>query len=311
MELKSENQQIVHSLLAKNEIELFIKREDQLHPHISGNKFRKLKYNLANARNKNYQTLLTFGGAYSNHIVATAAAGKEYGFHTIGVIRGKELAINLKKTLAENLTLNFAFQQGMELHFVSRSDYKIKATSTFISGLTEKFGNFYMLPEGGTNNLAVKGCEEILTSEDKKFDIICCSVGTGGTISGIINASKSHQQIIGFPALKENYLHQEILNFTNKTNWKLNRNHHLGGYAKITPELIEFTNSFYSEQKILLDPIYTGKLIKGIFEEVKQGNFPKKTRILAIHTGGLQGISGINTILKKNHQTLIKTTHEI
>lgn len=304
------NQKIEHPLLTANEIELFIKREDLLHPNISGNKFRKLKYNIQEAQKLNHKTILTFGGAFSNHISATAAAGNHYGFHTIGIIRGDELGVDLKKTLASNSTLAFAKEQGMQLHFVSRSDYKLKETVEFIENLKKKFGDFYLVPEGGTNNLAIKGCEEILTPEDDSFDFICCSVGTGGTISGLINSAKSHQKIIGFSALKENYLHEEISKNVTKTNWELSRSHHLGGYAKHNEDLIPFMNSFFENQKILLDPIYTGKLLLGIFHEIKLEKFSKKKRILAIHTGGLQGIAGMNTKLKNKHATLIKTHHE-
>lgn len=304
------NQKIAHPILDKKNIELYIKREDLIHPQISGNKFRKLKYNIEEAKKHKHNTLLTFGGAYSNHILATAAAGKVYGFNTIGIIRGDELANNLEKTLANNTTLSFAIKLGMQLHFVSRSDYRQKETFNFIEKLKHKFGNFYLLPEGGTNDLAIKGCEEILTKEDKLFDIICCAVGTGGTISGIINSAEANQKIIGFPVLKENYLHQEIALKTTPKNWSLNRNHHLGGYAKYNTELIDFMNDFFINNDILLDPIYTGKLLMGIFKEIEAGNFMEKRRILAIHTGGLQGISGINNKLRKNNAALIKTKHE-
>ncbi|WP_010180682.1 1-aminocyclopropane-1-carboxylate deaminase/D-cysteine desulfhydrase [Aquimarina agarilytica] len=305
------NDQILHPLLEQYQIELFIKREDLLHPHISGNKFRKLKYNTAKAKQQNKQTLLTFGGAYSNHIVATACAGNLYGFKTIGIIRGEELGVDLSKTLAQNNTLAFAVKQGMQLHFISRSEYKLKEKATFITGLQKRFGDFYLVPEGGTNELAIQGCTEILTPNDHSFDVICCAVGTGGTITGLIRSAQPEQHVIGFPALKETYLHKEISKKTTQTNWELNRNYHLGGYAKTTPELISFINEFYKTQKILLDPIYTGKLLHGIFESIKQGNFRKKTRILAIHTGGLQGIAGINTKLKKKGQKLITTNYEI
>ncbi|WP_010523088.1 1-aminocyclopropane-1-carboxylate deaminase/D-cysteine desulfhydrase [Aquimarina agarivorans] len=304
------NEQLHHPLLTKHQIELFIKREDLLHPHISGNKYRKLKYNIAEAKAQKKQTLLTFGGAFSNHIAATAAAGKNYNFDTIGIIRGEELATNIQKTLLENNTLAFAASQGMQLHFISRSDYKLKNESTFTNALHEQFGDFYLIPEGGTNELAIKGCSEILTPNDSAFDIICCAVGTGGTITGLINSTSSDQKIIGFPALKENYLHQEIQKNTTNTNWELNKTYHFGGYAKTSPLLVEFINNFYKKQHIQLDPIYTGKLLYGIFDMIRQGKFRKKTRILAIHTGGLQGIAGINTKLKKKGQKIITTNYE-
>ena len=178
-----------------NGVSIHLKREDLLHPQVSGNKFRKLKYNIAEATSQKKEILLTFGGAYSNHIAATAAAGKLSGMRTIGVIRGEELGRDLNKRLRENPTLRFANDCGMQFHFVSRSEYREKTSEVFIEGLRKKFGEFYLVPEGGTNKLAVKGCEEILFREDAKFDVICCAVGTGGTISGIINASEAHQQL--------------------------------------------------------------------------------------------------------------------
>jgi len=305
------NQPIIEDLFKDFEVELFLKREDLLHPYISGNKFRKLKYNLQEAKAQNQKTILTFGGAYSNHIQATAYAGKKYGFNTIGVIRGEELGgSNLTNTLAQNRTLAFASENGMQLHFIDRSSYKLKETPEFLEKLKQQFGYFYILSEGGTNHLAIKGCEEILTNKDSEFTDICCAVGTGGTISGLINSSQAYQKTIGFPVLKEGYLHKDISARVTSSRWELNRNHHLGGYAKVTPELVTFINQFYKKYKISLDPIYTGKLLFGIYNEIIEGNFTKKSRILAIHTGGLQGIYGINTRLKKLGQSIIETDYE-
>ena len=277
---------------------IYLKREDLLHPEVSGNKFRKLKYNIAEAVAQKRQILLTFGGAFSNHIAATAAAGKITGFKTIGVIRGEELALDPGKTLQENPTLRFAADCGMEFHFVSRSDYRNKTSQTFIEELRKKFGNFYLVPEGGTNDLAVRGCEEILNSKDKNFDVIACSMGTGGTISGLINASASHQQVLGFPALKGDFLKPEVERFSKKNNWKIIPDYHFGGYAKVDKDLIDFINNFRRKYGIQLDPVYTGKLMYGIFHLAEKQYFSKNTRILAIHTGGLQGISGMNKVLK-------------
>jgi len=299
---ETKNQQIFFSEIEDKEISLFIKREDEIHPFISGNKYRKLKYNLVEASKQKQTTLLTFGGAYSNHIAATAAAGFEHNFKTIGVIRGDELATNLEEVIKTNPTLKFASEHGMEFHFVSRNAYRTKTTPEFIANLKDKFGNFYLVPEGGTNTFAVKGCEEILTEEDKQYDIICSAIGTGGTISGIINSSKNHQNIIGFPALKGNFLQDEIKKYVLKnTNWSLNTNYHFGGYAKISEELITFINKFKSETNIPLDPVYTGKMLFGIVDLIKKDAFKKGTKILAIHTGGLQGIDGMNLVLSKKN----------
>lgn len=289
-------------IIKHSDFELIIKREDLIHPHISGNKYRKLKYNIEAAKSKGETKILTFGGAYSNHIAATAYAGKENGFKTIGVIRGEEL----ESKISTNPTLKFALSCGMHLKFVSREDYRNKTDITFLESLKSEFGDFYLIPEGGTNALAVKGCEEILTEKDTEFGFICCSVGTGGTISGLINASQSHQKILGFPALKGDFLQQDIRKFAKQDNWDLIDGYHFGGYGKIKLELITFINTFKNDYKIPLDPIYTGKMMYGIFDMIAQGFFSKGSKILAIHTGGLQGIEGMNLKLKQKGWPLIE-----
>ncbi len=297
--MKSKNQKI--PIRFPNEIELYIKREDQLHPIISGNKFRKLKYNLLAAKHQNKNILLTFGGAFSNHIVAVAGAGKEFGFETIGIIRGEEL----QEKIHENPSLSVAQQSGMKLVFVSRATYRLKDTPEFLDEMQFKFGDFYLLPEGGTNELAIKGCEEILSDDDIEFSHICSSIGTGGTVSGIINSAASHQNIIGFSSLKGDFLQNDIAKFANQKNWSVNCEYHFGGYGKVTNELIEFINSFYLEHAIPLDPIYTGKMMFGIFDLIQNNCFPPNSKILAIHTGGLQGIAGMNIKLEKSGKTKI------
>ncbi|WOC39309.1 1-aminocyclopropane-1-carboxylate deaminase/D-cysteine desulfhydrase [Polaribacter sp. HL-MS24] len=298
------NQQIHLPILEERKVALFLKREDLLHPFVSGNKFRKLKYNLAAAKKQQQKTLLTFGGAFSNHIVATAVAANLNGFHSIGIIRGDELGEDLQKTLEKNTTLKRAHQNGMTFEFVSRSAYRNKSTPEFIALLKERYGDFYLIPEGGTNELAVKGCEEILTTVDLKFDYICSAIGTGGTISGLINAAAAHQEVIGFPALKGDFLHTDIQKFTSKENWHLETAYHFGGYAKYNEELIRFINQFTADHKILLDPIYTAKMLFGILDLVAKEYFPENSTILAIHTGGLQGIEGFNQKLKQTHQKI-------
>ncbi|MCG9971491.1 1-aminocyclopropane-1-carboxylate deaminase/D-cysteine desulfhydrase [Christiangramia crocea] len=280
-------------------IELFIKREDLLHPEVSGNKFRKLKYNLVAARDQKFDTLLTFGGAHSNHIAATAAAGKLFGFNTIGIIRGEELASVSKEKWSP--TLKYAASCGMKFEFVSREEYRNKDSEEFLKKLKHRFKEFYLVPEGGTNKLAIKGCEEILTESDKKFDFICSSVGTGGTLAGLITSSETHQKVLGFSALNSDYLRNEISSLVGKNNWELILNYHFGGYAKVNVQLIEFMNNFSKKYNIILDPVYTGKLVFGIFDLIKNGFFPENTRIMVIHTGGLQGIDGMNQLLKKKH----------
>lgn len=290
---KSVNQKV--ELPNKFGIELYIKREDKIHPHISGNKYRKLKYNLEKAKHLEFSKLLTFGGAYSNHIAAVAAAGKEFGFDTIGVIRGEEL----EGKIESNYTLKFAQSQGMKFYFTTRSEYRDKESKVFIEDLESRFGKFYLVPEGGTNELAVKGCEEILSENDKEFDYVCCAVGTGGTISGLINSSKLFQKILGFPALKEDFLSDNIAKFVTKDNWDLITDYHFGGYAKIDVELIDFINNLKKHFNIPLDPVYTGKLMFGVKDMIEKGCFKPKSKVLVIHTGGLQGISGMNERLKQ------------
>jgi len=266
-------------------IELFIRREDLLHPEVSGNKFRKLKYNMEAAVSKGNQQVLTFGGAYSNHIAATAAAGRILGMQTIGVIRGEEIQVNYR----DNPTLKKAEEDGMRFKFVTRTAYRTKESMAFLAKLKEEFGDFYLVPEGGTNKEAIQGTEEILKEADRCYDYVCCAVGTGGTIAGIINRSFAHQQIIGFPALKGNFLQEEIKKYVNKENWRLETAYHFGGYAKYNADLLQFIRHFERDTGILLDPIYTGKLLFGIFDLIEQNQFKKESKILAIHTGGLQG----------------------
>ncbi|CAM2947940.1 1-aminocyclopropane-1-carboxylate deaminase [Flavobacterium succinicans] len=294
------NQKITYEL--PNGITLEIKREDLLHPFVSGNKFRKLKYNVLQAKAENHSVLLTFGGAFSNHIAAVAYAGKEQGFETIGVIRGDEL----RDKISENPTLSFAQECGMRFEFVTREAYRHKTDAAFIEELKAQFGSFYLVPEGGTNDLAVKGCEEILTELDADFDFVCCAVGTGGTISGLINSALPHQKVLGFPALKGDFLQDEIRNFVQDKNWELQTDYHFGGYGKVTAEFIEWMNWFYAQTGIPLDPIYTGKMVFGVMDLIQRNYFPPNSKILMIHTGGLQGIAGMNIQLQnKNWPTIL------
>jgi len=287
-----------------NSISVTIKREDLIHPFISGNKFRKLKYNLLQAKEENQETLLTFGGAYSNHIAAVAFAGKENGFKTIGIIRGDEL----RDKIATNPTLQFAQDCGMQFEFVSREDYRLKSEIPFLENLKQQHGDFYLIPEGGTNELAIKGCQEILTKEDAKFNYICCSVGTGGTIAGIINSALPHQKVLGFPALKGDFLKDEIRSFVTTIpdeNWELITEYHFGGYGKVNQDLVAFINQFFEKNTIPLDPIYTGKMVFGVMDRIEKNYFPAESKILLIHTGGLQGIEGMNTKLRKKQLSII------
>jgi 1-aminocyclopropane-1-carboxylate deaminase len=285
--MKIKTQEISNPLLKEKKIQLFVKRIDLIHPFISGNKWFKLKYNLAEAEMQGFNTLLTFGGAYSNHISATAFAAQEKGINSIGIIRGEE-------HLPLNPTLRFAIDNGMKLHYISRSNYKEKTSANFLEALRNQFGDFYLIPEGGTNELAIQGAKEILDKNDIQ-DYICCPIGNGGTIAGIINASNDQQTVIGFPAIKGfEQLEKDINNWTNSSNCIFINDYVGNGYAKINKDLVVFINEFNARHNISLDTIYTGKMMIGILDLVAKDYFPKGSSILAIHTGGLQGNKGMS-----------------
>jgi len=270
-------------------VNLHVLRLDLIHPHISGNKWYKLKYNLEEIKKQKIREVLTFGGAYSNHIAATAAAGKEFGFKTIGIIRGDE-------TRERNDTLTFAESCGMKLHFVSRGEYRKKHTPEFLSALTQQFGKVFILPEGGSNEFGVKGCTEIVNEINIPFDFICSACGTGATISGIILSLKEKQHAIGFSVLHApGYIESEIKKWlthfksNNFSKFQVNEEYDFGKYAKHTPELLAFIDRFEKQNKIPLDQVYTGKMMFGIYDLIRKGYFERNKTIIAVHTGGLQG----------------------
>ena len=267
-----------------HDITLIIRRLDLVHPQISGNKFFKLKYNFLEAKRQGYQHILSFGGAYSNHIAATAFAAQQFGFQSVGVIRGEELA---DRPL--NPTLATAQEFGMQLHFVSRDEYRRKQQPEYLAELARQFPEHYVIPEGGTNALAIQGCQEILKDGDAQFDVICCAVGTGGTISGLIEASHAHQQILGFSALKGSFLKDEVAQLTKKTNWNILDDYCCGGYAKTSAALVQFIRDFEAEFSILLEQVYTAKMLMGIFDLIEKNYFLARSKLLVIHSGGLQG----------------------
>ena len=275
-----------------NHIQLYVKREDQIHPYVSGNKWRKLKYNFHEAIRLGHTKLITFGGAFSNHIHATAAAGFHCGLETIGMIRGEIVQ-------PYNPTLQQAAEWGMRLIPVEREQYRRKEDPEYLKGLQKRFGSAYIIPEGGANTLAVKGVSE-MTEISEKFDYWCLSCGTGATMAGAISGLTSHNTVLGFPALKGGeYLRESIGKLVEQSGadqparWDLITDYHFGGYAKINDELIKFILKFKSIHNIQLDPIYTGKLFFGVFDLIKSGFFPTKSKVLMVHSGGLQGIAGI------------------
>jgi 1-aminocyclopropane-1-carboxylate deaminase len=278
-------QELHDPLFEQSGVRVLIKREDINHPYASGNKWWKLKYNLEEALLQKQKTLLTFGGAYSNHIYATAAAAKELGFQSIGIIRGEE-------TLPLNATLRFAAECGMKLHYVTRDLYRHKHEEQFVKELHNQFGDFYRVPEGGTNELAVRGVEEFAQSLGDDFDYLCCAVGTGGTLAGLINGLPDRIQILGFPVLKSvDYLADEIRKYVypDKKNWRLVTGYHFGGYAKTTNELLSFIKQVEQLHALPLDFVYTAKVVYGVYQMIRNGDFRMNSKILILHTGGLQG----------------------
>ncbi|UHG89479.1 1-aminocyclopropane-1-carboxylate deaminase/D-cysteine desulfhydrase [Spirosoma oryzicola] len=270
-------------------IRLLLKRDDLLHPLVSGNKWRKLKYNLLEARKQGFDTLLTFGGAYSNHLYATAAAGNVFGFKTIGVVRGEELA-----NVPRNPTLLFCESCGMDVQFVSRAEYRRKEEPDYLLSLTDRFGPCYVLPEGGTNELAMRGASEIMPELIAQLgngpDYVCCSVGTGGTVGGLVQSAPSETTVVGFLALNASDFR---LPFEREThlNFRLDNQYAFGGYARTTPDLLYFIRQFERKTGVLLEQVYTGKMLYGIYDLARQGFFPEGAAVVAIHTGGLQGRS--------------------
>ena len=289
-------------------IRLYLKRDDLLHPLVSGNKWRKLKYNLLEAERQTSGgtppdgtppgTLLTFGGAYSNHLYATAAAGRAFGFRTIGVVRGDELAGSPDRQKPLNSTLTFCREQGMTLHFVDRATYLRATDPDFLAQLQVRYGSCYIIPEGGTNELAIGGTAEILPEIYNQLGTwphtVACAVGTGGTLAGLIRAAPSRVEVLGVSALKvptgQAAHFPGLPNFLPE-NVTINTDFHQGGYARTTPELLQFIRDFEAGTGILLEQVYTGKLLFAIYELARTGYFPDQATVVAVHTGGLQGRS--------------------
>ncbi len=269
--------------LDRAEIDVKVLHEYQNHGTISGNKWWKLRDNLKQARQHSSGTILTFGGAFSNHIYATAAAASEAGLNSIGIIRGEEV---------DNKTLTFARSRGMRLEFVSRSDYRKRAEPAFHDWLTDKFGSHYLVPEGGTNQYAINACEDwgrkLMQYE---FDQLFVPVGTTGTVAGLIRGIGGERKVVGVPVLKnDGHVEEAIETWVGKeaTNWRLLNDYHFGGYAKAPDELLEFCTSFRVQHEIVIEPVYTGKLFWALFDQVNRGLIKRGSTVMVIHTGGLQ-----------------------
>jgi 1-aminocyclopropane-1-carboxylate deaminase len=266
-------------------VRLLLKRDDLIHPELPGNKWRKLRYNLEAARTAGATTLLTFGGAYSNHIRAVAAAGALFGFETVGVIRGEAHD-------PLNPSLQFAVDRGLRLAYLDRQTYRRKTEPAVIDRLREQLGDFYLIPEGGSNALAVRGCTELVEEITENFDIVCCAVGTGGTLAGLAAGLAPRQRALGFSSLKGgDFLSDDVAALQRAAlgeatgNWEIETGYHFGGYAKLTPELIRFVDDFEGRHGVRLDWVYVAKMMCGLFDLVAQGRFAAGTTILAVVTG--------------------------
>ena len=266
-------------------VRLWLKRDDLIHPALPGNKWRKLKYNLRAAVAEGHECLLTFGGAYSNHVRATAAAGSYFGLDTIGVIRGEP-----HEPL--NWSLRYAAGQGMRLRYLDRTAYRDHASPEVIAGLRREFGDFYLLPEGGSNALAVRGCAELTAEIGADFDVICCPCGTGGTLAGIAAGLAPGQRAIGFSALRGGeFLAGEVerlqLGATGRVpaNWRVECGFPFGGYARSTPGLAAFIADFEERHGLRLDWVYVAKMMAGVYALAERGSFAPGTRIVAVITG--------------------------
>jgi 1-aminocyclopropane-1-carboxylate deaminase len=285
LRLPSPLQEISDDRLARAGVRLYLKRDDLIRPDLPGNKWRKLKYNLQAAKEQGHEVLLTFGGAYSNHIRATAAAGHYFGFSTIGVIRGEE-----HRPL--NPSLSDAVRYGMRLTYLDRATYRAKSEPGVIAMLHEGFGDFYLLPEGGSNAHAVRGCAEIPGEIRQPFDVICCPCGTGGTLAGIAAGLGAGQRALGFSALRGGeFLTGTVAGLqaeafgSGSGNWAIDDRFHFGGFARRNPELDRFIADFRERHGLTLDWVYVAKMMYGIYALAEQGFFGRGTKIVALITG--------------------------
>ena len=280
----------IQFLLTLHGVEVWVKRDDLIDPFVSGNKLYKLKYNLKQAIKEGKVSLLTFGGAFSNHIAATASFADQYGLKSIGFIRGEAVD-------GLNPTLRFAISKGMELKFISREAYRQKSDPTFLSELQLAHPNAFIVAEGGANVLGIKGSEEILSEKTQSFDAIACAIGTGTTVAGLLKACAEHQKIIGIPIHKHGHIMNDVVEMNPTLRAHLHHliletNFHFGGYAMWNDALIEFTRTIYKDHGLRLDPIYTGKALYALIEYVKNNKLSEGSKVLFVHTGGLQGVPG-------------------
>lgn len=293
-------QEIPHPVFLEQGLQLLVKRDDLLHwpgaPAFGGNKWRKLKYNLLAARDQGAECLLTFGGAFSNHLAATAAAAQALGFSSVGMVRGE-------RPMQGNPTLDYCEACGMELRFISRTAYR-QLTSN-LNCLPGEFTGYYVLPEGGSNTLAIQGCAELVEELSEQINLgpanyIAAACGTGATVAGIAVGSKGQVRVLGIPVVGGHFMEGAIskyladYQYSMPIHWQLENHYTFGGYARFDDALIDFINDFNSEYQIPLDPVYTGKMFCGLIDLARNGFFAGAGTIIAIHTGGLQGVAGFN-----------------
>jgi len=294
----SKLEKINHPLFDKYQLDVRVKRDDLIDNTISGNKWRKLKYNLKQLKGANYQGAITFGGSYSNHIHAFAYACKQHNIPCIGVIRGEA-------RYANNFTLSWARHWGMQCHFVDRKTYRRRFETDFVAELAELYPGYFFIPEGGSNSLAITGVAEIITelNQQTEFDTLLTPVGSGGTIAGLISgdsvAQCKHHKVLGVAVLKQaEYLIEEIKclltpEALKHNSWRLLTDYHRGGYAKFSTQDIVRLREFNQITGITFEPVYSGKMVLALLDLIEQNYFSQGERIILLHTGGLQGLGGM------------------
>ena len=295
---KSVLDEVIDDNLSSRGIHLFVKRDDLIHSEVSGNKWRKLKYNVQQCQTNKKEGILTFGGAFSNHLLATASACHAIGLKSVGIVRGDEL------NAQSNHTLRRCSELGMEMKFLSREEYRMSPDKSFLADLGYEFPNFHIVPEGGANYYGMIGCQEILKEIEADFDAVFVAQGTTTTSCGLLMGLKEEQELFAVPVLKgfdsEKEMHTIFEYSGIEKEWledafgKLNilNEFHFGGYGKYDDELLQFIRSFYLKNEIKLDPIYTGKAMFALMKELEDEKWNGKS-IVFIHTGGIQGVPSV------------------
>jgi 1-aminocyclopropane-1-carboxylate deaminase len=286
----------LNSQFLKNKnIDLFMKRDDLIHEFISGNKWRKLKYNLLEAKKQGYTKVLSFGGPYSNHLHALSYTCNMLDLKSVGIIRGENSKI-------KNHTQSFCIRNNMELYYIDRLNYnRYKNNNQLPVDIECSVGKCFIIPEGGCNDLGLKGCEEIIPELDVLFNYICAPVGTGCTAAGLIKQLNNNQIFLGFCAFSKSYEQENSIKYLLKDidfdNWNLFADNYFGGFAKVNSILFKFIDQFKLEYGVELDLIYTGKMLYSLFQLIEKDFFPKNTILLIIHTGGIQGVKSFNRLI--------------